>query len=160
MIISSKHYLKHNYFFSFFTLVKLTVRKLFFGRQKFWQGSLKDKSILVHQNIKNGYPVLELLDSKTLKCISCDLCVLNCPTSCIEIIKNKSMQMSPSLNFGNPPDDFRINLRSCIQCSLCEEVCPALAITISGEYDILDESVILWDKDILSTQSKPPTEDF
>ena len=157
MIISSKQYLKHSYIKGGLILLKFVFFK-FISSFKF---NLKSSNSLPKSMGANLYPVLELADENTIKCNSCNLCSKVCPTSCIEIVQNKQIQIdSSSVLVGPPPKNFKIKLRECIQCNLCVEVCPVFAISLSGNYNLLDHESGIWDINELKLQSKPPKMEF
>lgn len=53
------------------------------------------------------------------KCILCGLCVINCPTKAIDLIREEHR--------------IKINLAECIFCGACSEVCPTKAIEMAPE---------------------------
>lgn len=160
MIIETKQYLKHSYLNGGLSLLKFAIFKLF-GLISSNAPLSKAKPSFLAKGAKSYYPVLELLDNDTLKCVSCGLCEKICPTKCIDITKNKSMSISSStVYFGPAPDEFKIDLKKCIQCGLCEEVCPVVAITMTGEYNLLNHSEKFWNRKELQSQSKPPKQEF
>ena len=160
MIISTKRYFKHSYFNGVVLIFKMGLVKFFGLFRPFGQFD-KIREAFAAKGVKFYYPVLERMDSETLKCVSCGVCEKICPTKCIEIKQSKGLQIQSSeLSFGQAPDDFLINLRECIQCGLCQEVCPVDAISVSGTYNLLNHDAKMWNQSELKQQSKPPKEEF
>ena len=59
------------------------------------------------------------------KCIGCKLCMRDCPTNAIEIIKK-----------GEKEFEAIIDLGKCIYCSQCVDSCPKGALEVTGEYEL------------------------
>lgn len=58
-------------------------------------------------------------------CTGCGACMATCPESCIKMLPDKDGFFIPE-----------VNLEKCINCKMCEEVCPALHaadVTVEGE---------------------------
>jgi Ni,Fe-hydrogenase III small subunit/ferredoxin len=64
-----------------------------------------------------GRPVID-----AAHCTGCGECVKRCPSAAIELDEARK-------NIG-------INIDQCIFCALCEEVCPAKAVTITHEFEL------------------------
>ena len=88
-----------------------------------------------------------------MKCVSCQLCIANCPGKCL-------VQSTDLKTFGQPVMDFRRGycLGTCVKCS---EICPELAIrklqTVQRPNVHMGEAV--WKKDICirTTEGDPCT---
>lgn len=68
------------------------------------------------------------------KCISCGLCIKDCPTKCISFVDNKA----------------DVNNNNCLKCGHCVAICPKYAIT-TDEYNM--DEVIEYDKDRFEVDS-------
>jgi formate hydrogenlyase subunit 6/NADH:ubiquinone oxidoreductase subunit I len=83
-----------------------------------------------------GMPELVLNEKEKSICISCDLCIDICPTSCLDLKGEK----------GKEPHKFSLNLSDCIYCGYCEIVCPEKAIKMGPNHILSahkEESLIL-----------------
>jgi len=63
-------------------------------------------------------------------CISCLLCVHNCP---IDVIRVKGVKIEGRK--GKAPTTFRIDYSKCMFCGLCVEVCPTDAVFFTREFE-------------------------
>lgn len=64
------------------------------------------------------------------KCISCGICVNECPNSCIKLDTVLNDQGKKTL------DQYSINLGYCLFCGFCVDVCPKSAITFSTNFEL------------------------
>ena len=71
-----------------------------------------------------------LLGYDELKCISCLLCVQNCP---IDVIRVKGVKIEGRK--GKAPTTFRIDYSKCMFCGLCVEVCPTDAVFFTRQFE-------------------------
>jgi formate hydrogenlyase subunit 6/NADH:ubiquinone oxidoreductase subunit I len=80
------------------------------------------------------------------KCIGCQLCVKNCPTSAVAIPK-----LADKL-FG-----CKLNLANCIFCFQCVKVCPKKAMSVTDNFELasVDKSKLIVD---LSPNNTPAPE--
>lgn len=147
MIIDSKYYYEHGYVKGFFIVCKITIKQIiktsFLNLQKVRKK--KAKAMLEDtESLLVKYPALTESEDSSLRCISCNLCQVVCPTNCITIQESKSFNMQKSLQMGPVPETFKVKLKDCIQCEKCEDVCPADAIKLLGEYDIYTSDKEEW----------------
>lgn len=85
------------------------------------------------------YRGMQVVDIK--KCISCRLCLYDCPADAIE------MKVNPTTNKEYPITDFG----KCVFCYQCVRVCPVNAYVTSNEYKLasFDKKSLI--KDVLKT---------
>jgi NADH-quinone oxidoreductase subunit I len=87
-----------------------------------------------------GKHILTVKDDGDLRCISCMMCVTNCPARCIHIV--------PAEDNGQPelkaPVSFEIELLRCTFCGFCRDACPVDAIRLSTEYEMADHAEQEW----------------
>lgn len=159
MILSSKLYLKHSYLRSLVLVLKALLPQVISIFRDTPVVKLKKRGQL-EVDSKFQYPILEVLDSQTLKCISCGLCEKACPTKCIEIVRSSALEINGSLSYGPPPEKFNIDIGKCIQCGFCQEVCPVGAISLAGDYNLLNLDGLLLGIVELKKQAKLPKEEF
>lgn len=92
-------------------LAKFTLRKSAYIGKKFGSDRHLHSSNLV------AIPILDLV-SKETKCVVCSDCREVCPCACIEIKGSDRTK----------PVDFVIDLKQCIGCGLCIDICPENAL--------------------------------
>ena len=84
------------------------------------------------------------------KCIGCKMCMRDCPTGAIEIVK-----------VGEKKFEAHINLGKCIYCGQCVNSCMKKALEMTGEYELASlkalEFEIMTDNGKKETDKKPET---
>lgn len=65
-----------------------------------------------------------------VKCVACMLCATICPSQCIQIIGEQTVEGR------SRPARFDLNLSRCVFCGFCEEVCPKAAIVMTRHYEL------------------------
>jgi len=80
-----------------------------------------------------NFPFL-IYDNKQedLRCVACDICAKECPPKCIHIVKDADEQGKPLKR----PKVFNIDYSICMNCGICEEVCPFDAIYMDHTFEL------------------------
>lgn len=127
--------------------------------KNFFESYFKKGSIVTVQYPDERLPVKErfrnfpiLVYDKTpedLRCVACDICAKECPPKCMTIVKAKDAAGKPL----KQPAVFDIDFTICMNCGICEEVCPFDAIYMDhdfelAEYDRMEK--LIYRKDRLS----------
>jgi NADH-quinone oxidoreductase subunit I len=68
------------------------------------------------------------------RCVSCDICAKECPPKCITIVRDSDKQGKPL----KKPKSFDIDFSICMNCGICEEVCPFDAIFMDHEFELAE----------------------
>ena len=68
------------------------------------------------------------------RCVSCDICAKECPPKCIHIVRDMDAQGKPL----KKPKVFDIDYSICMNCGICEEVCPFDAIFMDHEFELAE----------------------
>lgn len=76
------------------------------------------------------------------KCVGCELCAWACPADAIFVEgadnnDETGERYSPGERFGKI---YQINYLRCIFCGLCIEACPTRALTMTNEYELVDNN--------------------
>ncbi|OGW90051.1 MAG: hypothetical protein A3A73_03865 [Omnitrophica bacterium RIFCSPLOWO2_01_FULL_50_24] len=66
------------------------------------------------------------------RCVSCDICAKECPPKCITIVRDSDSAGKPLKR----PKSFDIDFSICMNCGICEEVCPFDAIFMDHEFEL------------------------
>jgi NADH-quinone oxidoreductase subunit I len=91
------------------------------------------EKIIIPENSR-GIPRLKLnLDSLELICNGCGDCEVICPEKCIRVIRGIDDKGRHSLN------EFYMDLRKCIFCGNCVEVCDFKAIEMTYRHQLADK---------------------
>ena len=69
-----------------------------------------------------------------LRCVSCDICAKECPPKCITIVRDSDASGKPLKR----PKVFDIDFSICMNCGICEEVCPFDAIFMDHEFELAE----------------------
>lgn len=67
-----------------------------------------------------------------MRCVACDICAKECPPKCMHIIQDKDEQGKAIKR----PAIFDIDHAICMNCGICEEVCPFDAIYMDHNYEL------------------------
>ncbi|PIQ85495.1 MAG: 4Fe-4S ferredoxin [Candidatus Omnitrophica bacterium CG11_big_fil_rev_8_21_14_0_20_45_26] len=68
------------------------------------------------------------------RCVACDICAKECPPQCITIVRAQDAQGKPL----KKPATFDIDYSICMNCGVCEEVCPFDAIFMDHEFELAE----------------------
>lgn len=91
------------------------------------------------------------------KCIGCELCAWACPADAIFVegaANTDDERYSPGERYGRI---YQINYLRCIGCGLCVEACPTRALTMTKEYEMVDDNRadLIYEKDRLLAPLEP-----
>src|SRR4051794_4312811 len=91
------------------------------------------------------------------KCIGCELCAWACPADAIFVEgadNTDEQRYSPGERYGGV---YQINYLRCIGCGLCVEACPTRALTMTQEYEMVDDNRggLIYEKDRLLAPLEP-----
>lgn len=67
-----------------------------------------------------------------LRCTACDICARECPPKCILVVRDSDKDGKPLKR----PAVFDIDFAVCMNCGICEEVCPFDAIFLDHLFEI------------------------
>jgi len=70
-------------------------------------------------------------ETGTHKCISCNMCALDCPCGCIKVHSETREGVK-----GKVLTSYELDFTKCSLCGLCVEVCPTSALEYSQEYEL------------------------
>ncbi len=68
------------------------------------------------------------------RCVACDICAKECPPKCITIVRDSDAEGKPLKR----PKSFDIDYSICMNCGICEEVCPFDAIFMDHEFELAE----------------------
>jgi NADH-quinone oxidoreductase subunit I len=68
------------------------------------------------------------------RCVACDICAKECPPKCITIVRDADKDGKPL----KKPKVFDIDFSICMNCGICEEVCPFDAIFMDHEFELAE----------------------
>ena len=143
MIFDKKFYHQHNFFKANYLRVRAVVGNIlrYFGYHK-----MIGRYDTGRSGVFRGLPYLTVKEDGSLRCTSCRLCELHCPTKCIHI---ESRHGKDPRNPGEegPPSLFRIEILRCTFCGFCVEACPVDAIRMSSEDCLSDHAGKNWSLD-------------
>jgi len=71
-------------------------------------------------------------ESGTHRCISCKICQMDCPSSCITVISEKREGVKGLVLLS-----YRLDFTKCSLCGLCVDVCPEQTLKFSREYELV-----------------------
>ena len=68
------------------------------------------------------------------RCVACDICAKECPPKCIYIVRDTDTEGKPL----KKPKTFDIDYTICMNCGICEEVCPFDAIFMDHQFELAE----------------------
>ncbi len=87
------------------------------------------------------------------RCTACDICAKECPPKCIYIVRDSDKDGKPLKR----PAVFDIDMSLCMNCGLCEEVCPFDSIYLDHVFEVASyermEKMIYHKEDLLKPAS-------
>lgn len=87
------------------------------------------------------------------RCTACDICAKECPPKCIYIVMEKDENGKPL----RKPAVFNIDAAVCMNCGICEEVCPFDSIYMDHDFEIANnerqKNLLYTKKDLLKPNS-------
>ncbi len=89
------------------------------------------QKIDVTPNIRGRLELLIDPETQTHRCISCNRCAKDCPSSCIDLkgVKVEGVK-------GKVLNRYIYNYTTCSLCGNCVDVCPVNAIDFTSEYEL------------------------
>jgi NADH-quinone oxidoreductase subunit I len=86
------------------------------------------------ENFRN-FPVL-IYDGapENIRCTACDICAKECPPKCITVVRETGPDGKPL----KKPAVFDIDYAICMNCGMCEEVCPFDSIFMDHDFEIAE----------------------
>lgn len=132
------------------------VTRVFAATWAVWQGMCITLKYLVKPSITVHYPDEKLVPFEKFRgallfdaetCISCNLCVKACPSTCISLENAVNPETKKKIA---KVDWYAIDFGKCNFCRLCEEACPTKPKSVwhSLDYELLffsrDEMVRCW----------------
>lgn len=80
---------------------------------------------LIHEEAEDG--------SKDIRCTSCGICAVVCPSQCIWI----KQVMHPKTGRPVPePEEFFIDVDKCMNCGFCSDYCPYDSIKMDHDFEL------------------------
>lgn len=71
---------------------------------------------------------------ENIRCTACKICEKECPPKCIAIVQDSDAQGRPI----RQPKAFDIDFSVCMNCGICEEVCPFDSIFMDHKFEIAE----------------------
>lgn len=140
MIIEKKQYLTHSLVNAFVYPTKYLIKMIFkiiipydyFKRNKYRAIDINSS----YSTYRRDLPMLVTDKNEKIKCTSCNLCSIACPTDCIEIELGKNTNIIK----GEIPSTFNFHMNQCLFCLICQDICPVDAISFANnDYSVLRE---------------------
>ncbi len=126
-------------FFGFGVLKGMTVTfknfvLSYFSKERLTTVQYPEERLPEKERFRN-FPFL-IYDNKPedLRCVSCDICAKECPPKCITIVRDSDEAGKPLKR----PKVFDIDFSICMNCGICEEVCPFDAIFMDHEFELAE----------------------
>lgn len=106
----------------------------YFSKERLVTVQFPDERLPEKERFRN-FPFL-IYDDKpeNLRCVSCDICAKECPPKCITIVRDHDEHGRPLKR----PKTFDIDFSICMNCGICEEVCPFDAIFMDHEFELAE----------------------
>lgn len=73
----------------------------------------------------------EVDGERKIRCTACGICSKVCPAQCIWIVRGKGPDGKPK----QQPDEFYIDVGTCMNCGTCSEFCPFDSIKMDHDYE-------------------------
>lgn len=106
----------------------------YFTKERLTTVQYPEERSAIAERFRN-FPFLVYDESpEKLRCTACDICAKECPPKCITIVRDKDAAGKPI----NQPKSFDIDYSICMNCGICEEVCPFDAIFMDHEFELAE----------------------
>ncbi|MEH0020415.1 MAG: NADH-quinone oxidoreductase subunit I [Desulfobacter sp.] len=93
------------------------------------------EKIDVTPNIRGPLTLIKDPETGTHRCISCNRCAMECPSSCIDLKGEKQEGVK-----GKVLVKYVYDYTTCSLCGNCVDVCPVTALDFSSEYELASVS--------------------
>ncbi|WP_462107190.1 NADH-quinone oxidoreductase subunit NuoI [Campylobacter concisus] len=127
--------------------LKVTIKQMLFSKSHTLKYPMQKMEL--NARYRGIHKLLKFVESENERCIGCGLCEKICVSNCI------SMKTSLGEDGRKKVASYSINLSRCVYCGFCADVCPELAIVCGQEYEVANESrIIFGTKDEFLTKDK------
>ena len=127
--------------------LKVTIKQMLFSKSHTLKYPMQKMEL--NARYRGIHKLLKFVESENERCIGCGLCEKICVSNCI------SMKTSLGEYGRKKVASYSINLSRCVYCGFCADVCPELAIVCGQEYEVANESrIIFGTKDEFLTKDK------
>src|SRR3989338_1927281 len=104
----------------------------YFTRKRLTTVQYPEERITLSEHART-FPILVYDESPDkLRCVACEICAKECPPKCISIVRAQDEAGKPL----KQPKFFDIDYSVCMNCGICEEVCPFDSIYMYRQFEL------------------------